>query len=64
MTPASLEQNYMNELKFCGDDIFKKNHHWEFINNVPENAEKIEELTKILNLPVDVVRKNNGIWGY
>ena len=62
MTPASLEQNYMNELKFCGDDIFKKNHHWEFINNVPENAEKIEELTKILNLPVDVVRKNNGIW--
>lgn len=62
MTPASLEQNYMNELKFCGDDIFKKNHHWEFINNVPENAEKIEELTKILNLPVDVIRKNNGIW--
>ena len=26
MTPASLEKNYMSELKFCGDDVFKKNH--------------------------------------
>jgi hypothetical protein len=62
MTPASLEKNYMTELKFCGDDVFRKNHYWEFVQNIPSNATQIEELTRILNLPVNVIRKNNGIW--
>ena len=31
MTPASLRRNYIEELKFCGDSIFKKNQFWEFI---------------------------------
>jgi len=62
MTPASLEKNYMTELKFCGDDIFKKNHYWEFIKNTPANQKQIEELTRILNIPVAIVRKHDGIW--
>ena len=30
-TPASLRANYISELKFCGDSIYKKNQYWEFI---------------------------------
>ena len=62
MTPASLEKNYKTELKFCGDKIFRKNHHWTFVRNNPSNAAQIEELTRILNIPVNVLRKNGGIW--
>ena len=62
MTPASLEKNYMTELKFCGDDVFRKNHYWEFVQNISTNASQIEELTRILNLPVDIIQKNSGIW--
>lgn len=62
MTPASLEQNYKTELKFCGDDIFKKNHHWVFVKNNSTNATQIEELVKIINIPVEVLKRNGGIW--
>ena len=28
MTPASLRRNYMEELKKCGDTMYKKNQYW------------------------------------
>lgn len=28
MTPASLRDNYINQLSFCGDKIFRYNNHW------------------------------------
>ena len=31
-TPASLRDNYIDELKKCGDFIYMKNQFWEFIN--------------------------------
>ena len=31
MTPASLRRNYIEELKKCGDHIYKKNQFWEFV---------------------------------
>jgi SNF2 family DNA or RNA helicase len=30
MTPASLRSNYIEELKKCGDYLYKKNQYWEF----------------------------------
>ena len=62
MTPASLEENYKTELKFCGDDIFRKNHHWVFVKNNSANAAQIEELLKIMNIPVNILTRNGGIW--
>ena len=32
MTPASLRVNYLEELKKCGDLLYKKNQYWEFIS--------------------------------
>ena len=38
MTPASLQRNYREELKTCGNLIFRKNQFWEFIS-VEKNPE-------------------------
>ena len=61
MTPASLKQNYINELKFCGDDMYKKNQFWQFISTTRESTEEAV-LSTVLNLPIKFIRKNNGAW--
>lgn len=60
-TPASLEANYMSELKKCGDVLYKKNQHWEFIAT-NGNSELENELSKILSLPIRYIRENRGAW--
>jgi tRNA1(Val) A37 N6-methylase TrmN6 len=66
MTPASLQVNYRNDLKKCGDEFYKRNQHWEFISlkQVPESErnEKIAQLAAILNISADMVRENGGAW--
>ena len=32
MTPASLRMNYIEELKKCGDPLYKREQFWEFVN--------------------------------
>ena len=32
MTPASLRRNYIEELKKCGDSLYRKNQFWEFVS--------------------------------
>ena len=66
MTPASLRPNYIEELKKCGDYLYKKNQYWEFIeintsidNN---NIEYINSLTKVIGIRPSFVKKNGGIW--
>ena len=61
MTPASLKQNYMEELKKCGDDLYKKNQFWEFVNS-ENNEEYVTILSEVLSLPKAFIRKNNGAW--
>ena len=61
MTPASLRDNYIEELKKCGDFLYKKNQFWEFISIV-ENPEYLTTLSSILKLPEDYIKKNNGAW--
>ena len=61
MTPASLKQNYINELKFCGDDMYKKNQFWQFISTTRESTEEAV-ISTVLNLPLKFIRRNNGAW--
>ena len=61
MTPASLEMNYITELKKCGDNLFRENQYWEFISTVGEpDYENI--LSSALSLPKEYIKKNNGAW--
>ena len=32
LTPASLEMNYMSELKHCGDSLYKLDNYWQFLS--------------------------------
>jgi len=58
MTPASLRSNYFNEIKFCGDSMYKTNQFWEFIKY--ENDVQATAMSEILNIPVDTIMKNKG----
>ena len=61
MTPASLRRNYIEEIKKCGDLIYRKNQYWEWIS-VEENPELIEPLSASLGLPREYIRRNRGAW--
>jgi hypothetical protein len=61
MTPKSLRRNYMEELKKCGDLMYKKDQFWEFISAAP-NSELARILSSILNLPMEYIKKKKGAW--
>ena len=61
MTPASLRVNYIEELKKCGDTIYRKNQYWEFIdtNILPDLK---ETLSLSMSLPLEFIDKQGGAW--
>ena len=61
MTPASLKRNYMEEIKKCGDLIYRKNQYWEWIS-VDEHVNFIDPLSAALGLPREYIRRNHGAW--
>jgi len=61
MLPASLRTNYMEELKRCGDFLYKKNQYWEFVST-EKHPEALETLSAILNLSQDYIQKHKGAW--
>jgi hypothetical protein len=62
MTPASLQRNYIEELKKCGDDIYKKNQYWEFISIQSKVDPMVETLSAILSLPKQFIIDQSGAW--
>jgi hypothetical protein len=65
MTPASLRMNYAEELKKCGDSIYRKNQFWEFIkidDSGEASKELIDVLSYTLSLDVNTIKKNGGAW--
>ena len=61
MTPASLRTNYIEELKKCGDILYKKHQYWEFINIIT-NPELLEALSYALSLSTQYITKHQGAW--
>ena len=61
MTPASLRKNYMVELKKCGDLLFRRNQYWKWYS-ASSNPETIRVISKVLNLPLDYIKKKSGAW--
>jgi hypothetical protein len=61
MTPASLKMNFFNELKKCGDVLYKKNQYWEFISLEGE-PQRAVLLSQVLGLDIEFVRKQGGAW--
>jgi hypothetical protein len=61
MTPASLKRNYIEEIKKCGDLIYRKNQFWEWIST-DDNPELLDSLSGALGLPRDYIIRNHGAW--
>ena len=60
MTPASLRRNYQNELKTCGDLLYRLNQYWEFIPTT--NINYIKALGISLSLSEKYIIKKKGAW--
>lgn len=62
MTPASLQMNFISELKKCGDPLYKKLQYWEFIpiSSVDEN--QLNDLANTLSVPIEYITKKKGVW--
>jgi hypothetical protein len=61
MTPASLRANYIEELKKCGDSLYKRNQFWEWIST-DLNPEAAQTMSAILNLPMENISRHRGAW--
>lgn len=62
MTPASLQRNYLEEIKKCGDLIYRKNQFWEWIS-IDDNASNANALSAVLGFKtVDYIRRKRGAW--
>ena len=61
MTPASLQANYRQQLKECGDLLYRKNQYWEWIST-KEHPETLEPISAVLNLPREVISRHGGAW--
>jgi hypothetical protein len=61
MTPASLRTNYMEELKKCGDYLYRRQQFWEWVPTAGQTDVE-NTLHKVLNLPLENIRTNSGAW--
>ena len=61
MTPASLRRNYIEEIKKCGDLLYRKNQYWEWVS-IESNRELIDSLSSVLGLKVSYIERNRGAW--
>ena len=59
LTPASLRANYIEELKKCGDLLYKRNQHWDWISTEGK-PDVLKTISAILTLPQEYIEKHNG----
>jgi hypothetical protein len=61
MTPASLRRNYIEEIKKCGDLLYRKNQYWEWVST-DDNPAYVDTLSGALGLPREYIRRHHGAW--
>jgi len=61
MTPASLRMNYIEELKKCGDLLYRFKQFWEFIP-IAADSPLEAAVSKALSLPKRLIQKQKGAW--
>lgn len=62
MTPASLQRNYLEEIKKCGDLIYRKNQYWEWIG-IEDNPGSENALSVVLGFQTtEYIKRKRGAW--
>ena len=59
LTPASLRANYVEELKKCGDLLYKRNQCWEWVST-DDKPGVLKTISAILNLPQEYIERHGG----
>jgi len=72
LTPASLADNFKQELRKCGDPLFKQNQYWNFMTLAEMGGGSSGSgggggsiksmLSKTLGLSDDYIQKHGGLW--
>ena len=55
MTPASLRRNYMEEIKKCGDMLFRKHQFWEWISAVSVPLNVLQSIAIATGLSIEFI---------
>ena len=58
MTPGSLKMNYQEQLRDCGNQMYKTNQYWQFIKT--DDTYTPEILAKYLQLPVEYIKNKKN----
>jgi hypothetical protein len=64
MTPAALRKNYVEELKTCGDVLYRKNQFWEFVGvdkTAPDDV-LLSQMSHMIGLTREQILKQGGSW--
>ena len=61
MTPAALKDNFMSEIKKCGDHLYRRNQYWEFVSTIGK-PEYVSILSTVLQIPQEFIHKYKGAW--
>ena len=61
MTPASLRMNYIEELKKCGDPLYKRKQHWTFMSSSSVKS-NIKQIAEKLGLQESYIMDKRGAW--
>ena len=68
MTPAYLQNNYISEIKKCGDMLYRLKQHWEFVpmddkgKGDDEDIRQKKDVATLLGLSDKFVKKHGGFW--
>jgi Helicase conserved C-terminal domain/SNF2-related domain len=69
ITPASLQANYRTQIKFCGEQLFRTDHHWVFerIDYISDFEKKkaFTELSGIHKASIELnkfIKERKGLW--
>ena len=65
MTPASLKDNYVSQLKFCGSSLFLNDSNWEYVEYPEDEVEMknfIKNVSWMTNLPLKYLSKKKGVY--
>ena len=61
LTLASLKANFFNQLKECGDPMYRLDQYWEFIS-IEGRPDYTPVLSNLLSLPIESIQKRGGAW--
>ncbi len=61
LTLASLKANFFDQMKVCGDPIYRLDQYWEFIS-IEGKPDYVPLLSNLLSLPESSIKSRKGAW--